>query len=219
MAFAQLTNDICNESTSNFLGSICCLVQSTLNPSIQGLVTSGHVFTNGAFINFDGFVSSDQAFTALSNGNSIGELYFQQMSANQDLAVIQLTTPNTVASTIKNFPLGYYPVSTSDLNSSEANVTILSKNNNQRDAFIVGINVSVNINYGSISKIMRNVILIGSSPDQSQSTTVSTSGDSGSCVYHKSSEKLIGMLLGGDDKYSFVLPIDQTLTENNFKLV
>ena len=55
--------------------------------------------------------------------------------------------------------------------------------------------------------------------DKNKSTTVSSGGDSGSCVYHKQSGKMIGMLLGGNDTFSFVLPFEQTLKNNNFKLI
>jgi hypothetical protein len=81
------------------------------------------------------------------------------------------------------------------------------------------MNVSMKVNYGLSERIMRNIILIGTSKDKNQSTTISVGGDSGSCVYHKESKQLIGMLMGGNDKFSFVLPFEKTLVENNFKLI
>lgn len=215
---AQLSNNIADNNTPQFLGSICCLVESSLNSNIQGVLTSGHIFTNGKFIDFDGFVNSNQAVDSVSNGNSIGELYFQQMIPNQDLAIVKVNNTTTIPLELMKFPTGFYNVSQSDLNSISKNVTILSKDNNQRDAFIVDINVSMRLYYVGTQKIMRNIILIGSDKDKNKSTTVSVGGDSGSCVYHKQSKKMIGMLLGGNDKFSFVLPFEQTLYDNNFKL-
>jgi len=215
---AQLSNNIADNNTSDFLGSICCMVESTVNSNLKGVLTSGHIFTGGKFIDFDGLVNSSQAHDTLSNGNSIGELYFQQMISNQDIAIVKLTNTTTFHSDFKKFTSGFYKVSLSDLNSFKKNVTILSKDNNQRDAFIVDVNVSMRLYYDETQKIMRNIILIGSNTDKNKSTTVSTGGDSGSCVYHKESEKMIGMLLGGNDKFSFVLPFEQTLINNNFKL-
>ncbi|MFN8354704.1 MAG: hypothetical protein U0Y10_09670 [Spirosomataceae bacterium] len=216
--FAQLTNNIANSNTSQLLGSICGLVESTINPNLKGVLTSGHIFTQGKFIDFDGFVDSEQAHDTLSNGNSIGELYFQQMIPNQDIAVVKLNNTTAISTQLKKFSAGFYNVSQSDLNLSTKNVTILSKENNQRDAFIIDMNVSMRLHYDVTQKIMRNIILIGSDTDKNKSTTVSTSGDSGSCVYHKDSGKMIGMLLGGNDKFSFVLPFEQTLLDHNFKL-
>jgi hypothetical protein len=215
---AQLTNNIADTNTPHFLGSICCLVESTVNSNTKGVLTSGHVFTNGKFIDFDGFVNSNQAFDSLSNGNSIGELYFQQMIPSQDLAVVKINSTTTIHNELMKFPKGFYNVSQSDLNSPTKNVTILSKDSNQRDAFIIDINVSMRLYYVGTQKIMRNIILIGSDTDKNHSTTVSVGGDSGSCVYHKESKQIIGMLLGGNDKFSFVLPFEQTLKDNNFKI-
>lgn len=216
---AQLTNNICNSNTPKFVGSICCLVESTLNSDIQGVLTSGHIFTKGEFENFNGFVSSNQRFDSLSNGNSIGQLYFQQMISNQDLAIVKLNNSTSIGSEVMKFPSGFYTVSQSDLNSPTPNITILSRNNKSRNAFIVDRNISMKINYGSCEKIMRNIILIGTSTDKNQSVTVSVGGDSGSCVYHSDKKQLVGMLLGGNDKFSFVLPIEKTLIDNNFKLI
>lgn len=218
---AQLTNDISSCNTPDFRGSICCLIESQIN-SIKAVLTSGHVFTNGKFVDFDGFVNSDQAYNTLSNGNSIGELYFQQMIPNQDIAFVKLNNTTSIPSQLRKFPDGFYRVSVADLNSPNENITVLSKGNNQRDAFLVDINVSVRIYYtgtGSNGIIMRNIILIGSNTDKNMSKTVSVEGDSGSCVYHKESGRIIGMLAGGNDKFSFVLPFEQTLINNNFKIV
>jgi hypothetical protein len=144
------------------------------------------------------------------------------MIPNQDIAFVKLNNTTSIPSQLKKFPNGFYRVSAADLNSPNENVTILSRGNNQRDAFLVDINVSARIYYvgtGSNGIIMRNIILIGSKTDKNMSKTVSVEGDSGSCVYHKESGKMIGMLVGGNDKFSFVLPFEQTLINNNFKIV
>ncbi|MFX6036218.1 hypothetical protein ABTE74_22795, partial [Acinetobacter baumannii] len=64
-----------------------------------------------------------------------------------------------------------------------------------------------------------NIISIGSTNDRTTSQSVSVGGDSGSCVYHKASGKLIGLLLGGNNKFTFVLPIQETLNSFNFKTI
>jgi hypothetical protein len=79
-------------------------------------------------------------------------------------------------------------------------------------------NVSFEIKYFNSPKYVRNIILIGNTNDRATSQTVSVGGDSGSCVYHKETGRLIGLLLGGNKKFSFVLPIQETLNSFNFKL-
>lgn len=216
--YTQLTNDIANSNTSHYKGSICCQVESVVNPNFRGLVTSGHIFTRGEFVDFEGFVTEDLCFTTLSNQSIIGSLHFQQMTPNQDLAIVELNNPGNLPNQMLSFPGGFYGVTTTDLNSTKPNITILSKNNRKREAFLVDINISLRVFYQNSNKIMRNIILIGSDRDKLKSKTVSGGGDSGSCVYHTATGKLIGMLMGGNDKFSFVLPFEQTLLNNNFKI-
>jgi hypothetical protein len=216
--YGQLTHDIVDSKTPNYFGSICCLVDSVINPNFFGVVTSGHIFTFGNFIDYEGFVRENQATDALSNGSKIGKLYFQQMTPSQDLAIVELIGNTDLQNKFLSFNKGFYKVSISDLNSQEQNVTILSRNNKSRDAYLLDFNVTMRLYYHSAQKIMRNIILIGSSNNKNESRTVSESGDSGSCVIHKESGKLIGMLLGGNDKLSFVLSLEETLKENNFKI-
>lgn len=216
--FAQLSNDIADSKTPAYLGSICCLVDSVVNPGFKGAVTSGHVFTNGKFDDYQGFVKTSQVRDAFSNGHSIGQLYFQQMTSNQDLAVVELKNNSALLKDFQSYANGFYEVSTADLNSPVPNVTILSKDNNKRDAYILDFNVTMRIYYGGVQKFVRNIILIGSENIKNNSKTVSEGGDSGSSVYHTASNKIIGMLLGGNDKFSFVLPFKETLQANNFKI-
>ena len=70
----------------------------------------------------------------------------------------------------------------------------------------------------NVPRYVRNIILIGSTNNRSASMTVSKGGDSGSPVFHKETGRLIGMLLGGNKKFSFVLPLQDTFNSFNFKL-
>lgn len=214
----QLTHDIVDSQTPNYFGSICCVVDSLVNPNFKGIVTSGHIFTNGEYIDYEGFVRQNQVKNVLSNGYVIGKLHFQQISSYQDLAIAELDKNSTIQDDCLSFPKGYYDVSISDLNSQEYNVTILSRNNNKRGAYILDFNIAMGLYYGSSQKFIKNIILIGSANNKEDSKKVSEGGDSGSCVYHTDSQKLVGILLGGNDKFSFVLPIKEILTNNNFKI-
>ncbi len=71
-----------------------------------------------------------------------------------------------------------------DVNSTTPNVTIISKTQKVRDAFIVDYNVAFDINYTNKTKYVNNIVLIGSSNKRDLSSAISEAGDSGSCVYH-----------------------------------
>ena len=214
----QATDELSDSNSPNYFGSICCIVDSTTNPNFRGVVTAGHVFTHGDFYNYGGVLGQSQKRDVLINGNPKSQLFFQQMKFNQDIAIAEVTDKTNLNDNYISFAKGFYQVSESDFNSNAPNVTIASRQNNVRDAYILDFNVSFEIKYFNSPMYVRNIVLIGSTNDRATSQTVSVGGDSGSCVYHKETGRLIGLLLGGNNKFSFVLPIQETLNSFNFKL-
>jgi hypothetical protein len=214
----QATDELSDSNSPNYFGSACCIVESTTNPNFRGIITSGHVFTYGDFINYGGVVSQTQSRNGLLNGNPVTKLFFQQMLSDQDLAITEVTDKANLPTDYMSFSKGFYQVSQTDFHTASPNVTIASRQNNIRDAYILDFNVSFEIKYFNTPRYVRNIILIGSTNDRATSSSVSSGGDSGSCVYHKETGKLIGMLLGGNTKFSFVLPLEETLNSFNFKL-
>lgn len=217
-AVGQATDELSDSYSPNYYGSVCCLVGSTTNPNFKGLVTSGHVFTYGDFRDYGGVLGQDQTREGLLNGMPSTRLFFQQMKFNQDLAITELTDKAQIPNDYLSFAGGFYEVSESDLHTENPNITIASRQNHIRAAYILDFDVSFEIKYFNTPRYIRNIILIGSTRDRATSQTVSSGGDSGSCVYHTESGKLIGMLLGGNAKFSFVLPLQDTLHSFNFKL-
>ncbi len=214
----QATDEISDSQSPGYFGSVCCIVGSTSNPAFRGIVTSGHVFTYGNFMNYGGVLGPNQQRNGLLNGAPSTKLFFQQMNPTQDIAIVQVMNQANVPGDYLSFAGGYYQVTDTDLHTAAPNVTIASRRNNIRNAYILDFNVSFEINYFNTPRYIRNIILIGSTNDRSTSQTVSNGGDSGSCVYHTESGKLIGMLMGGNTKFSFVLPLEDTLNAFNFNL-
>jgi hypothetical protein len=214
----QLTLDIVDSKTPNYFGSICCLVDSLLYPNFKGVITSGHIFTKGNYIDYGGYVKSNQIRNALFKNKTIGKLYYQEINFAQDIAIVELIDESNLLDNFLSFSMDFYDCGIEDLNSEKPNVTILSKGNNMREAYILDFNFTRQVYYGKTPRFVTNLVLIGTSPNKNDSETVSEGGDSGSCVYHTISGKMIGMLLGGDAKFSFVLPFDETLKMNNFKI-
>lgn len=214
----QATDELSDSYSPNYYGSVCCLVDSTTNPDFKGIVTSGHVFTYGDFHDYGGVLGKDQTRDGLLNGMPSMQLFFQQMKFNQDIAITQIRDKADVPNDYLSFAAGFYEVSETDLHTTIPNITIASRQNNVRNAYILDFDVTFEINYFNTPRYIRNIILIGSTNDRTTSQTVSCGGDSGSCVYHTETGKLIGMLLGGNAKFSFVLPIQETLNAFNFKL-
>jgi hypothetical protein len=214
---SQRTNNVSDISSSSYLGSICCKVKSTTNPDFVGIVTSGHIYSNGYLRNMGGILSNEQQKDALIDQTKSGKWFLQIINNQQDLAVVKLDNDSNSDSQYQSFAAGYYTVSDNDINQPKPNVTIISKGNKIRDAFIIDYNIALDINYHTETIYMNKIILIGSNPNRDKSQSLSEGGDSGSCVYEKSTMKLIGMLLGGNNRFSFILPIEKTLEYYNLK--
>lgn len=214
---AQSADSVSDINSPDFLGSICCLVKSVTDPDFFGAVTSGHIYSNGAFKNVGGILDSDEQVTALISGKSDYKWFFQLITNMQDLAIVRLKDKPTKKDNFQSFAEGYFEVTDDDICKKTANVTIVSRDNHIRNAYIVDYNISVGVTYKeNDTKYISGIILIGDQSNRSLSSTVTKPGDSGSCVYHTETKKLIGMILGGDEKFSYVLGISETLANYNF---
>jgi len=213
---AQSSSGVADINSVNYVGSICCLVNSKSNPLFLAVVTSGHIYTRGNFENFGGILSKAQRSEIIINGENSGNWYLQIMNNQQDLAIARLKADSNNDPAYRSFANGFYTVTDKDVRTLQPNVTILSKNYS-KDGFVLDYNVAFEINYHGFNNYVSNIILVGSTNARNDSKSLTVGGDSGSCVFHKNTGRLVGMLLGGNDKFSFVLPVKETLDNYNFK--
>ncbi|MCI4443907.1 MAG: hypothetical protein JHC39_10455 [Lentimicrobium sp.] len=223
----QASDELSDSNNPKGFGSICCLLESTDNPSLKFIVTAGHNFTEGNFKSMGGFVFDNDQRDVLINSAVRGKLFYQRMHFTQDLAIVLITDSSNLMKNYISFEAGYYELSVKDIKTDTPNVTIASRINEQRtgpnirNAFILDHNIPFDVMYNGEKIRMQNVILIGDSNDPQKSKEISMRGDSGSCVFHKDKDtnQLVGILIGGNGQFSFVLPIKEILESNNFKLV
>jgi hypothetical protein len=193
----QATDELSDSDNPGGFGSICCIVSSTDNPNSNFVVTAGHNFTKGKYKSMKGFVFGNDQRNVLINGVVKGKLYYQRMHFTQDLAIVRLTNNRNLKKDYISFEAGFHQLDAHDIKTAAPNITIASRVNsdrlgsNVRDAFILDHNIPFDIMYDGEKKRMQNVILIGNSNDPLTSKEISLRGDSGSCVFHKDSKKLI----------------------------
>jgi hypothetical protein len=205
----QETDYIAWNQTAMNQGSICCFVGYKYNKTFRGVVTAGHVFTNNTMENLGsntGIIKKPANYSTIVSGNTIGELFFQKMGNDIDIAVVELKPP-IMPQNIMNFkgPCQSFKVGQP--------VVILSKINGKRSAVISGIEESPVLSYSGIGYRMIGLISI-----TKNNQNVSDLGDSGGCVYDVYGY-LIGMILGQNDTHSFVLPLKDFLSTYNFHLL
>jgi hypothetical protein len=217
--FSQQNSNVADINSQDYTGSICCALQTPRDENFLGIVTAAHIYTQGRYDeNGNGFFKLSNHPNVLINGITSGKWFYKSLTYSQDMAIIQLEPGQRLSKNYKSFSNQFYKINDYDIKSTEPNVTLISKNK-IKDAYILdyGIRKDVRYNNGMFNK--NNVILIGTTNNRNNSKPVSDFGDSGGCVIKKGTNKLIGILLGSDDMFSFVLPIAETLQLKNFKTI
>jgi hypothetical protein len=221
----QATDELSDSINPDGFASFCVLLTNLDNPDLKFLATAGHNFTKGNFKSMGGFIYNDEQRNVLINGKIKGSLFYQRLHFAQDLAIVRLNETENLFDNYISFKKGYKELSIADVKTKVPNVTIASRKNenrigsNIREAFVIDINIPFDIMYNGEKRRFQNVILLGSTNERDKSKEVSMRGDSGSCVYCSHTKRLIGILIGGNGKFSFVLPLKDVLETNNFKLI
>ena len=217
---SQLKDEIVDSLPGSGIGSICCLIKRNND---FWIVTAGHNFTKASFNNLRGFQYGEDRRDVSLSGSIVGKLYYQRMDFVQDLALVLVQNKFDLSKDYTHFN-SFYKVTQDDVKPFK-NATIESRPNqakrrfaDKRDACIIDCNISYPVAYDGVDHYFKNVILIADSPEPN-CKDVSVSGDSGSCVYLKDTDQLIGILIGGNGMYSIVLPIEEFVLNNNFKII
>lgn len=201
---------------ASYTGSICCAVQSISNPAIKGIVTAAHIFTHG---NYDtgnnSILSTDLRRDVLVGGEVRAKWFYKQMLPDQDLIIAKLNDGISEGdiTNLKRFDNRYYDITDTDVQNRTL-VTILAQGGKKTDAYILDKNINYPFKYANGSFFKTNIVLIGNTKIRKNSLPVSTGGDSGSPVFVtiNNEDHLVGILLGSNQKFTFVLPIKNTLT-------
>jgi len=199
------------------IGSIGAMVSSDDIDGFRGVLTSGHIQSNGTSFSLGHICAGTERADVLINGGKVAEWHFQLISTVQDLAIAQLDDTYAVDDYISFND--YYHLSSGDIKQTQVNLE--SKISGSRIGFIIDYNFPVDMPYNDGKHVaFTNVILIGNSKNPDNSKPVSQDGDSGGAVYVNSDgqNKLVGLILGRDLKFTYVLPVQDTLNAWNFKL-
>ncbi len=210
----EQSDSVADINDSSYKGSICCAVKSATNKNFWGIVTAAHIYTHGDYKTDNNTVlNSVMAREVLFNDKIMGKWFYKQMLDNQDLIIVKMND-NVPINDLKHFNNQYHAVSDADIKNERAKVTILSKDNKKTEAYILDYNIGYPVRYTNGSFYKKDIILIGSKPDRNDSKPVSQPGDSGSCVFLTATNEMVGILLGSNENFTFVLPIQSTLSPN-----
>ena len=132
-----------------------------------------------------------------------------------DVALASIDTLNNSYVSFKGKE--HYKITDKDVNNTQ--VKLISKMSGERPGYILDFFTTWDVVYKDTVQTKSNIILIGSTNNKDTCKTVSKPGDSGGCVYDEKSGNLIGLILGGNDSFTWVLPLQEVFEQFNYKLI
>jgi len=201
---------------NKWYGSMCCMIETSNNE--KAIVTSGHIYSNDTSINYGGWLGDDQIKPViLNNKDIIGKWMFQLIDNVRDLALIKLDDNFINNDMIKFANCGFYDIS--DASVKNEKVTLIANNSKTKYGYILDYNTVWPVKYNDQLQYKSNILIVGSTNNRDNSITLSQKGDSGGVVFHTNSGKIIGIILGGNAKYTWVLPLKETFEYFELKLL
>jgi len=208
---------IANDNTRAFLGTACCILEGD-DPDHRYLLTCNHVLTAGKFEDSSKPKQKAVRFFSGNEYDEVGNWEFGRMNELVDAAVIDIEKteriePNDIDSTI-------YNVTEDDFSLTE--VELKGAFSKTQRAFIIHSDQSVDIDYKNETVTMTGLITISTNLDHFNFNPPTRKGDSGALVYHLNTRQPIGMVVGANTQFSFVIPISVILNafpDLNLKLL
>lgn len=197
-------------------GSVCCIAE-TYNGE-KKLVTAGHVYTNGNSASYGGELSPAQQSPVQINRQVVGNWFFQVIDYKNDLALGSIDNWIADIDLISFRNKDHYEVSDRDVGKTRVTVVSNASYPKTRQAWILDHNTAWDIPYADNTVRKNNIILIGDHSDRAYAHSVSVRGDSGGCVYENATGNLVGLILGGNNKYTWVLPLKEIFETYNYTL-
>ena len=197
-------------------GSVCCIVET--EDGSNKVVTAGHVYSNGDSTNYHGELSLAKQTPVQINKYVIGTWFFQMINFKTDVALASIDIWQEDIKCISFKNKEHYVVKDGDVGKTKVKVVSNIFLPKEREAFILDHNTAWDVEYEDKTLTKNNVIVIGNSPNRNTSVAVFHKGDSGGCVYETKTGNLVGLILGGNNMYTWVLPLKEVFENFNYKL-
>ncbi|MGQ2985286.1 hypothetical protein [Flavobacterium sp.] len=214
-AYINSGDSVCNIATAQTSGTICCTVS---RGDKKYLLTCAHVMTGGlssvsAAVDKGWFSSPlpDDASSADIGYGSLGSWAYGVIDSGFDVALIdseQYTDPVPNAT--------YPPPFREDMKHEEV---FVNGNLNQKYGYIIGF-TSHEIPFQYNGGTFRHARLIQIAANRSNDpVSLTDPGDSGALVYRTKDKVAIGMVIGGNGQFTYLIPMNTILDNTQTKLV
>jgi hypothetical protein len=188
------------------IGTLGCIVQSTSSGVCA--LTCNHVMTGKAFQNS---ATPGQIADERLGGASVplGPWISGKMNTSIDVAVIGVTNaasvkPNGLASTT--------PITVQDADCGVTQVSLQGAVSHQRAGFIIHKGQSMPVNYAGQQVTLTGLVTLSAGNSVSNFSPVTQDGDSGALVFDAAKRQPIGLVLGANLQFTYVMPIGSILS-------
>lgn len=192
---------VANQNFPAFQGTLSCPVKSSKGKIY--LLTCAHVLNNGHYDpDLSGRFSRSKPVNLLPGQDYLGKWFYGFQSSYYDIALIR---PDKVflSSIVKSGLLSTSEIL--DVDDINRNLTMNGGRSGHMKGQLLGVEVEQDINFTNKKVKMKGLLKIGQKITSSLSRTISQGGDSGSVVYDEN-DRPLGIVIGGNSKYTFALP-------------
>ena len=195
-----------NTVTPGLVGTVGCIVQNTSSQFFA--LTCNHVMTGKKFQN----AASPGQKADERRGASVtplGPWLAGKMNTTIDAALIGVAnsasvTPNGLAST------STYTIKDADC--GVAQMTLKGAISLDQTAFVIHKGQSMPVAYSNQQVTVNGLITLSASNIATNFSPVTRDGDSGALVFHAEKKQPVGIVLGANGQFTFVMPIDSIVS-------
>lgn len=195
---------VSNIHSSTFMGTVCCIVNSSSDEIFA--LTCNHVLTGGDFAD-PGNLGDTVVEFSFGNFRTIGNWQQGKMNNEVDAALISIDPLEIITSNDVNTVV--YEITEDDCSKTE--VELVGALSNTQRAFVIHENQSIPVDYNNQTLDMENLVSISTTLNHFNFTAPTQHADSGALVYHATTRQPIGMVVGANEQFSFIIPINSVL--------
>jgi hypothetical protein len=202
---------IFNKRKPGSFGTLGCFMKG-ITGNKKYFITCNHVLTSDTFLNE--FIKGEIVATKQKGiKTDIGKWHFGKMNDQIDLAVCEYLTDQN--STIKKETFIYEELDTEPAILISSSIKVYGKNHSTYSGFVVNPKIDFQIKYENKNIVLKNMILVSASKSANNYKTLTEGGDSGALVVTEDSNSIIGIVVGGDSKFTCVIPFNRIQNELN----
>jgi hypothetical protein len=197
---------IANVNSRLVPGTACCILEGS-EPDKQYLLTCNHVMTGGNFDNPGNIGAKAVRFISGNTFDDVGIWKFGKMDDKVDAAIIDIENTER----IETNDINPYIYTVSENDCSQTEIEFKGAFSKTKRAFIIHIHQPFDVDYDNKTITMSDLITLSEDLNHFNFSSPTQKGDSGSLVYHANTRQPIGMVVGGNSQFSFVVPFQTIL--------